>query len=304
MSYLTLIGPLAVSFAAFLWALDGIVLRPSLYVLPVTLVVLLEHAVAFFFMAPFLWKKRSELFGLKKADWGAFSWVVIFGGVLGTLFFTKALFYVSFVNLSIVILIQKLQPVFALLLAFLILKEKLPKMFFTWAGIAVVATYFVTFGRAIPDLASANLIAGLFALGAAFAWGSSTVFSKRALKNVSFQVGTYTRFGLTTLVMAIIVLTSGTFSQIGEVNFEQWRTFLIIAVISGGGAMLIYYFGLKKIKASVATICELVFPVSAIILEFLLHGNTLDWVQLIAAGVLLLAVTRVSLLQAKSSSSI
>src|SRR3989344_1934912 len=146
MKKIVIVAPLFIIFAAFLWALDGIVIRPSLYTLPVSLVVFLEHGLALVFLLPFLLKEFKAVRQLKKSDWAAFFWVAIFGGVLGTMFITKALFYVNFVNLSIVVLIQKLQPVFALLLAWLFLKERMPKRFFFWAALDVVTTYFITFG--------------------------------------------------------------------------------------------------------------------------------------------------------------
>jgi len=292
-------APLFIIAAAFLWALDGIVLRPALYVLPVSLVVFIEHALAFAIMLPFFIKEFKEVKKLKANDWGAFLWVAVFGGVLGTMFIVKALFYVHHVNLSIVILIQKLQPVFALLLAALILKEKLPKKFWRWAVVAVVATYFVAFADFVPNFNTGDktVFAALFALGAAFAWGSSTVFSKRALKQVSFRVGTYLRFGLTTLIMFFIVAATSNFSAISEITQKQFLIFITIIFSSGGLAMFLYYYGLKRVKASVSTICELAFPLSAILLEFLIRGNMLTWSQWLGAIVLMYAIYQVSVVK-------
>ena len=296
---LSLFAPLFIITAAILWAVDGIILRPALYSLPVALVVFIEHALAFLIMLPFFIRERKELKNLKKADWGAFFWVALFGGALGTMFITKALFYVSFVNLSIVVLIQKLQPIFALLLAALILKEKLPRKFFFWAATAVVATYFVAFAEFLPNFATGEktIYAALFALGAAFAWGSSTVFSKRALKQVSFRMGTYLRFGLTTLIMFFIATAFRDFNKISEITSHQLLIFIIIIFTSGGLAMFLYYYGLKRVKASVSTICELAFPLSAILLEFLIRGRMLSWSQWLGAIVLLVAIYQVSILQ-------
>src|SRR3989339_467624 len=219
-----LFAPLLIIFAAFLWALDGVVLRPILYTLPVSLVVLTEHGLAFILMLPFLLKAIPELKKLEKGDWLAFFWVALFGGVLGTMLITKALFYVNFVNLSVIILIQKLQPIFALILARIFLKEKMPKIFFFWATLAVVATYFVAFAKFFPtfDDNSKNLLAVICSLGAAFAWGSSTVFSKRALQNVNYKIGTYLRFGLTTALMLVIVTFSGNWGNYSQVSPIQW----------------------------------------------------------------------------------
>lgn len=294
-------APLFIVFAAFLWALDGIVLRPSLYSLPVSLVVFVEHGLAFLIMLPFFIKEAKELKKLKQADWGAFLWVAVFGGVLGTMFITKALFYVEFVNLSIVILIQKLQPVFALTLAALILKEKLPKKFFKWAALAVIATYFVTFDGFLPnfDTGDKTAIAALFALGAAFAWGSSTVFSKRALKNVSFRMATYLRFGLTTLIMFFIVTSTGSLNTaaFNLITPQQWLTFLLIVFSTGGAAIFLYYYGLKQVKASTSTIAELAFPLSAILLEFVIRGRVLSLSQWVGVIILFIAIYQVALIQ-------
>ena len=301
MKQLTIYAPIFIVLAAFLWALDGVVLRPVLYTLPVALVVLVEHGLAFLIMLPFFIKEFKEVRKLKAGDWGAFIWVAVFGGVIGTMFITKALFYVNFVNLSIVVLIQKLQPVFALILASIVLKEKLPKKFFRWALLAIVATNLVTFDGLVANLSTGDktTAAALFALGAAFAWGSSTVFSKRALQLVSFRLGTYLRFGLTTLMMLAISLTTKDLFTITSINPKQWLIFFIIVFSSGGLAMFLYYYGLKRVTASVSTICELAFPLSAILLEFVLRGRTLSLTQWFGALVLMFAIYQVSVIQKK-----
>ncbi len=296
-------GVLFIVLAAVLWALDGIVLTPSLYSLPVALVVFLEHGLAFLFMLPFFLKEAGELKKLQRADWLAFLWIAIFGGVLGTMLITKALFYVNFVNLSIVVLIQKLQPVFALSLAALVLKEKLPKKFFGWAALAVVATYFVTFDSFVPNFntGAKTAMAALLSLGAAFAWGSSTVFGKAGLKHASFRIATYLRFGLTAVIMFFIVAATGSLNSaaFAQVTPQQWLTFLLIVFTTGGTAIFLYYYGLNKVTASVSTIAELAFPLAAILFEFILHHRGLTWSQWLAVLVLFFAIYQVSKIQQK-----
>ncbi|MEI8091083.1 MAG: EamA family transporter [bacterium] len=58
---------------------------------------------------------------------------------------------------------------------------------------------------------------------------------------------------------------------------------------SGAMAMFLYYFGLQRVSASAATILELFWPVSAIILDFVINGNILTPVQIAATIVLLFA---------------
>ena len=291
-----LLAPLLVVIAASLWAVDGIVLRPSLYSLPVPLVVFVESAVVAILLSPFFIKRFSSLKQLKKKDWLAFFGVALLGGAIGTMAITKALFYVNFVNLSVVILLQKLQPVFAISLATIFLKEKLPKEFFLWAGLAIVGAYFMTFGTTLPNFSTGDktTIAALFALLAAFSFSSSTVLSKRALRNVDYEMGTYLRFLFAMIIMLIIAASTGDILSLPEITTKQIIIFLIIAFTTGGAAIFLYYYGLKKISASVASICELAFPLTAVVLEYFVHGNILSPVQWIGAAILLISILRVS----------
>ncbi len=292
------LAPIAIIIAAALWGLDGIVLRPSLYTLPVPLVVLIESSIVALLLTPFFIKKFNFLKNLKLRDWLSFFAVALFGGALGTMAITKALFYVNYANLSVVVLIQKLQPVFAITLAAILLKEKLQTEFYLWAGIALIGAYLMTFGIHLPTLNSGDKtpIAALFSLIAAISFGSSTVFSKRALKNVGFEMGTYLRFLISSLVMIFIVLSSGDYQSISKVSQMQWIVFLIIAFTTGGPAIFLYYYGLKSVPASVSAICELSFPLTAVLLEYFVHGNLLDVVQWIGVLLLLGGILKVSTL--------
>lgn len=286
----------AIIIAASLWGVDGIVLRPSLYSLPVPLVVFVESAIVAVLLTPFLIKRISPLKSLTLKDWIAFVGVALFGGAIGTMAITKALFYVNFVNLSIVILLQKLQPVFAISLATLLLKEKLPKEFFLWASLAIVGAYFMTFGLSSPNFSTGDktTIAALFALLAAFSFSSSTVLSKRALRNVNYEMGTYLRFLFAAIIMLVIASSTGDISNIKDITSKQTVIFLIIAFTTGGSAIFLYYYGLKRISASVASICELAFPLTAVVLDYFVHDNILSPVQWIGTGVLIISILKVS----------
>ena len=115
------IGAFAVMLAAILWAIDLIILRPSLWHLDVSLVVFLEHIIAFTFMLIPLILEWKEVKKLGKKDWTAFILIAIFGGAIATMSITKALFYVNWVNLSVVALLQKLQPIFAVIFAMIMM---------------------------------------------------------------------------------------------------------------------------------------------------------------------------------------
>jgi len=285
-----------VSLAASLWAFDGIIFRPFLYNLPVPLVVFIETSIVTILLLPVIFKYKSTLRGLELKDWLSFLGVALLGGAIGTMAITKALFYVDFINLSIVVFIQKLQPVFAITLAAILLKERLTMSFIIWSSNAIIGAYIVAFGFSLPLIGTGDkaLEASLFALLAAFSFGSSTVFSKRALKNVSFELGTYLRFSITAIIMLIVVLLTASYQSVDIISESQILVFFLIAFSTGGPAILIYYYGLKKLKASVATICELMFPLTAVILEYFFHGKILSPIQWIGAILMIISILKVS----------
>jgi drug/metabolite transporter (DMT)-like permease len=286
-----LIGSGAIMLSALFWSLDGIFLRPKFYILPASLVVFLEHALGFIILSPFLFLNWYKVKKLSKKSWLAILWVCVFGGLLGTLMITKAFFAAmgGATNFSTVIILQKLQPIFALIMARLILKEKLSSRFYFWAMIGIVSGYFLAFGHVNIFEVEWMHNAALFALIAAFAFGSSTVFGKRIVNHLDFRVTAALRFGITAVLSLLLIIFTGSIVNLNNVTSIQWFYLLIIVFTSGAGAMFFYYFGLKRVSASTATICELFWPFSAVILDYVLNKNVLNSVQIISAFALLIA---------------
>lgn len=288
-------GPGLIIFAAFLWALDGI-LRRSLYSLPPITIVFYEHLIGLLILLPFFLRAaRGEK--LTRREWGAMFLVGTLSSVLGTLWFTTALLKTGFIAFSVVFLLQKLQPVFTVATAAMVLKEKITKDYIIWAGLAFVAAYFVTFpgGRVNLTTGRDGLIAALFAIGAAFAWGSTTAFSRYALLKHSPTYIAGLRFIIATAFALILVpFMAGAAPTLTTITGDQLWKLLIIALSTGMVALWIYYQGLKRTEAKVATILELIFPVTAVFIDIFLYDTVLHWSQYLAAAVLIYAVSRVS----------
>lgn len=295
-------APVFVIVAASLWGFDGIVLRPYLANLPVSLVVFIEVTLISFASIPFLIKRFHTIKSITTKQWLILFGAAFFGGAIGTMSIVKALFYVDFVNLSIVVFLQKLQPVFALSLAALLLKERLPSKFFLWAALAIIGSFFVTFGFNLPYMETGDKtsMAALYAIIAAFSFGFATVLGKGALRKVEYSIATFIRFVLTMLIMLTVVLSLGKLSSINEVTQSQWIVFLIIALGIEGFAFYMYYYGLQRITASVATICELAFPLTAVLLEYLIRGNILGPVQWIGGIVLFYSIFQVTMISRRN----
>ena len=281
---------LAVIFAAFLWSFDGFI-RQNLFALPSFLIVSLEHVIGAILFLPLLIRGWKEVSSLGQRGWISVLWISIFGGVLGTFFYTKALSYVNYIDLSVVVLLQKLQPIFAIALAGVILKEKITKRFIILAFAAIVGGYLVTFGSSsINDWDDKTIIAALLALLAAFSWGSSTVLGKHALNRLSFTTVTSLRLAITASVTAFVLLSAGQYDAINNMTLSHWGSIVLIVLSTGSLALFFYYYGLNKLPASHATLYELFWPLSAVGLDWFIRGNILSLPQCVGAILLLGAI--------------
>ena len=293
-------GPIFIIIAAFLWAFDGLI-RQHLYTLPPITIIFLEHLIGLIILSPFIFK---YIFATKltKQEWWLVILVAILSGVLGTLWFTTALGKVHFISISVVFLLQKLQPIFAITTARIFLKEKLDSRYIKWALLALLSAYFVTFPNGIVNLQTGEgtIIAALFALGAAFAWGSSTTFSKMLLGRLDFKVSTFYRFLITVLVALPFLLLFGKnvdAANLAIPSISQFGFLALIAVSTGMVALLIYYKGLAKTPVHISTILELTFPFVAILLDFIVNHTVLSLSQWIAAIVLVFSIYKIAKLR-------
>jgi drug/metabolite transporter (DMT)-like permease len=281
---------LAIIFAAILWSFDGL-LRQALYSVPSMIIVTIEHIIGAILFIPFILKARKEIKRINQQTWVSVFWISVCGGILGTFFYTSALSYVNYINLSVVVLLQKLQPLFAISLASVILKEKLSKKFLLLASIAIIGSFLVTFGlQPLSKWEDKMIIASLFALLAAFSWGSSTVLGKYALQKLSFQIVTSLRLIITSVICIVIIMGTEDLSIIADLTRSQWFSMFIISISTGSIALFIYYYGLKFIPASHATLYELFWPLSAMFIDWFFRSRTLESAQIVGAVLLLSSI--------------
>jgi len=285
---------LAVIGAAILWSLDGYI-RQNLFALPSFLIISLEHVIGAIIFFPLLIKGWAEIYTLSQRGWISVLWISICGGVLGTFFYTKALSYVEYIDLSVVVLLQKLQPFFAIALAAVILREKITKRFFILAVTAIVGGYLITFGNnPIANWNDKTIIAALLALLAAFSWGSSTVLGKHALNQISFMTITALRLTITAAITLFIIISNSQYELITEMSFTNWSYIILIVISSGSIALFIYYYGLNHLPASHVTIYELFWPLSAVTIDWFIYERVMTTYQFIGAIILLTSIILLS----------
>lgn len=136
-----------VVLGAALWGVDPLFRLILLKSITSAQLVLLEHILIALVVAPILWKNRRELLGVGWKQVGALLFISWGGSAIATILFTMGL---ANGNVNAVLLLQKLQPLFAIIMARFLLKESLPRHFSLLFILALGGTYLLTFGFSIP----------------------------------------------------------------------------------------------------------------------------------------------------------
>lgn len=280
-------GVVLVALAAALWGTDGVFRYWLAIEMPATVLVFLEHVVLVVLTLPLLLGVRPALRRLNAGDWVSVVFVGAGASVLGTVFFTMAF---SYGDPNTPLLLQKFQPVFAVMAAALILGERPTRNYWRYFVFGLAGAYLISF----PDLAptSVNQAApALLALGAAALWGLGTVLGRRLTEKVPFAQLTALRFAVGLPVAALAVMLRGEWSRLETVTAAEMWGISGLALVPGLIAIMVYYRGLGRTSASAATLAELAFPVSALFLNWIVLGRTLAAGQVVGSAILVTTIT-------------
>jgi drug/metabolite transporter (DMT)-like permease len=287
-------GPPLVALGALLWATDSLFRSAVVRDYTPLLIVFANHALCLVVTLPLLWVKRRELLSMTRRELLALAFISTFGSVIAMVLFTEAFRFAS--SYTTPILVQKLQPIFAIGLARVVLGERPSRRYPVWAALALIGAYFVTFGTSNPmgALASGDIYPAICAAGAAAIWGATTVAGRLLLGGRDHLFVTAARFTFASVFIALLIVEFDDFFQIIPAFTQHLAPFAGMAFVSGLLPLVLYYLGLKSTPASTATLCELAFPLAAILLNWILLGQALTVPSLVGAALLVSAITALS----------
>jgi drug/metabolite transporter (DMT)-like permease len=188
------------------------------------------------------------------------------------------------------------------------LKEKIQGRFWLFAVPAIFGAYLVSFGLVWPAAlwqTAGNLSwhGPALAILAALLWAGGTVVGRGLLFDLNFQFVTSLRFIFGFIFLLIYVKVFEVY-QLGIMTPLFWQNTLIIALMTGFFALLLYYYGLKGTKASVATLMELGYPLALTVVNWKFLDIVLNSWQIFGALLLLASVTILSLKSNSDSSRV
>ena len=180
------------------------------------------------------------------------------------------------------VLIGHMQPIFIVLIGFFVLKEdKLTGHDYAGIVIMIVAGLLVTTGT-LDNLIALKLAkrGDLVVLFSTLLWATTAIVMRKYLTELNAGVVAFCRTVLALIVLLVVVLLRASFV------FSNVYQILLGGVVGVG--TVLYYEGLKRLKAAQVSALELFTPFFAAILAFLFLGESITVMQL--GGIVLLFV--------------
>lgn len=277
-------GIVLVALAATLWGMDAWIRQPLSRSTTVATIVFGEHVVLVLCTLPLVLGALTAVFAL---GWRYVAAAVVIGAgssAVATILFTQA--FVEGTDFVTPVVLQKLQPVVAIVAARYVLGERPRPRFALYLGPALVGAWLIGVPRPLHPTVQ-GLKPTLYALAAAVLWALGTVLGRYLARSMRFEHVTTLRFlfGLPASALALLVLGAPAFASRHD---TAWIT--VLALVTGLVALGLYYYGLRRTPAVAATLAELAFPVTAILVGYFRFGQTLTGWQWIGVALTSLVV--------------
>ncbi len=295
-------GPLMVFLATGWWASDIIFRSTINKLLPNLGVTFWETLIGSLIFLPFIYIYRHEIRGYTKATWLGMMYCGFFAVTIANTFLNLIFGGVSY-NLAGFFLTYHLQPIFTILSAYIILKEKPTLKYILFSALALVGIYLYNFSPIKTLNYDLDVTKNLFISGcgliAAIIWGIATTIGKKTLNNANFLVVTGFRyiFGFigTVALIGISLLLPSTIAKLETfepINYTLTTVFgirsldfvtkisqttvlfnILIIGIFASISMFVYYLGLNNTKARIATFAEMGYPIVSIVIYYLMENK-------------------------------
>ncbi|MBI1936284.1 DMT family transporter [Candidatus Woesearchaeota archaeon] len=275
------IGVLCVLGASIMWAIEPIFAKLSYYnadfvqttTIRVVFVVLISFAYAF------VTNRRN--FKVNRKQFLSLAYIAIAASVFAELLYFYAIGRLPVVN---VVLIGHLQPIFVVFIGYLAFKEeKLTWLDYLGITFMMIAGLLVS-TRTIENLKAMHFgtFADLLVLISTIIWATTAIVARKYIRDLNSGVIVFYRFSIALIPLAAYLYLA---SALRISNIYQ--VFVGIAV---GLGTLLYYEGLKRLKAAQVGALELSTPFFAAILGFFVLGEVTTFMQIFGIGLLFAGV--------------
>jgi len=214
---------------------------------------------------------------------------LIYIAIIGTLV-ADFLYYIALTQVPVInaVILGHLQTIFIIILAFFFLKsDKLTTFDYLGISFLILSAFLVT-TKTLENLFALRFgtIGDLIVLSATVTWATASIVMKKYINTMDAGIITFYRFIFASL---FFITYLGMISSLSIANIYQ----VLIGVIIGIGTIL-YYEGLKRLKAAQVSALELSTPFFAAVLGFFILNETITLLQILGISLLFVGVYFIS----------
>jgi len=206
---------------------------------------------------------------------------IVYIGVAGTVV-ADLLYVLSLTKIPVInaVLLGHMQPIFIVLIGFLFLKEDRLTVFDYFGVLLMVVAGLLVTTKTPANLSALRLGSSgdLLVLVATFVWATTAVVMRKYLRELNAGVLVFYRFLIGAVALGTYVAATG---QLAVRSVHQ----VLVGVVVGVGSVL-YYEGLKRIKAAQVSALELSTPFFAAALAYFVLNESFTAMQVV--GIILL----------------
>ncbi|MBU1941852.1 MAG: DMT family transporter [Candidatus Thermoplasmatota archaeon] len=289
------IGVAAILSASVIWAIEPIIAKLSFtsadFLQTSAIRAIFAALTAYLIL---LFRKKPSL-KVRKTQIPPILYIAIVGTLVADLLYFLGLTLVPVIN---AVLIGHMQPIFILFMAWFALRQDILTKY-DYAGIVIMicSAVIVTSGT-VENLVRLNIwsMGDMIVLIATITWASAAIVMRRYLRDISTGILTFYRFLLAAVLFSSILFIQG---RLGISSFYQ----IVLGVIIGVGTML-YYEGLKRLKAAQVGALELSTPLFAAGLGIIVLGEQITIFQGCGIGLLCVGIYLLSKKEVHNSKNI
>ncbi|AHF07108.1 DMT family transporter [Desulfitobacterium metallireducens] len=184
-------------------------------------------------------------------------------------------------------------PVFVMLLAPFILKEKLTSIKVGCIITAMIGLFLIlNTGESHSVGGAYNHVVGvLYGLSAAVLY-ASVILMNKFIKNLSGFETTVIQLIIAALVLLPYVLIKDPM-DLSAITLHSWIYILILGIFHTGIAYFLYFTSFKELKGQTIAVLSYIDPISAVIIAAIFLGESMNFIQILG-GILILGSTFLS----------
>ncbi|SAL32562.1 DMT family transporter [Caballeronia concitans] len=222
-------------------------------------------------------------------SWRMLAWVALGSiAIVGNWLLLFAAY--SRASISMATTVYNTQPFMLVALGALVLRERISASTLAWLGVAFVGLVMVV--RVEPAVLAmpGRYLEGIgYALGAAFLYAISSIITKR-LKDTPPHL-----IAMLHVLLGIAMLAPFARFDAAPVTVGGWACLIVLGIMNTGLMYVLLYGAIQKLPTATTGALSFIYPVVAIVVDWLAFGQHLAWLQVAGAALILLAAAGVNL---------